>query len=690
MKSILNKSIIQKPKFEKIAEYVLPKDTSIWNDEIIDQFYKEVDFLPQGVNIDTVIDNIEENKGYAKGSVVAWVEGKQVNFPVIVKDYKLSPFDIFVVKKNNEYKYDNLTKGNLDRALVDTSIGVIDDKAKNGANSVKTPGGISQKSSIDVSSYNEDDTNSILSKVSSYHASDFKHLEKIAKKKGVLESFSDTTGDLISNVINLKDSDKVVPVSHKKVKMDPRGAIKAKRMITVLDSEMLDTNDLKPVVGNTPCEIRVMIYPTMSDFIDRGANAAARLRASQSGKQIVGLSIKYVDSYDYGQEIKDCNIRQMFLSISGKYNIRINNDKPLYGYPVVNTAGTVEKMLRILNEKIGAAVETKGNIKHSTADKIIDPNVKHRGANSTGNGLLCVFGTGDDMLGVSFGGSFVKKSVNGTLMYIGGNKALIPANVASIQKVKRASGVYDSMISKNSSIYLIPESSVLLNLDEVHNINYSDILTPSDDIKDIYKRTMISNANVSLGETGYKVTGSAVKPLQKLAGFTDATNLSGAGAMTVLQTMGMHPSDSHRALKDVLEGYVTKTASDVNIYGLDQSYINEDAFKPMEKIARVGAIYDLLSKRLNVDLIKEASVIDDPESVEAMLSLNFINKDNIEEFVGEIGNLEKVKSKLCNMLVTSRMGLTELDEGALKSAINGLDKTIIGLTDIKTATTPVS
>jgi hypothetical protein len=82
---------------------------------------------------------------------------------------------------------------------------------------------------------------------------------------------------------------------------------------------------------------------------------------------------------------------------------------------------------------------------------------------------------------------------------------------------------------------------------------------------------------------------------------------------------------------------------------------------------------------LKHDLIKEAVVFDDEETVDKVLALNFINPDNIKAFVEYLPELEEAQQRMSKLLIATRMGLEELDESALTNAIQGMEKTIDGL-----------
>ena len=103
----------------------------------------------------------------------------------------------------------------------------------------------------------------------------------------------------------------------------------------------------------------------------------------------------------------------------------------------------------------------------------------------------------------------------------------------------------------------------------------------------------------------------------------------------------------------------------------------------MEKEASLKPLFKQYADKLRINLIKEAAVIDDPEVVDNVLGTNFINEDNLKEFVNNIDKLEAVNNKLAELLVASRMGLKDIDEQALKKAIEGLGSVIKGLEQLK-------
>lgn len=78
-------------------------------------------------------------------------------------------------------------------------------------------------------------------------------------------------------------------------------------------------------------------------------------------------------------------------------------------------------------------------------------------------------------------------------------------------------------------------------------------------------------------------------------------------------------------------------------------------------------------------LWKEAAVIPDPVAVDSVLSLGFLNPENVAAFVGYLPTLDEAQRRLCELLLGARLGLRELSDGALQRAIRALEDTIESL-----------
>jgi hypothetical protein len=103
-------------------------------------------------------------------------------------------------------------------------------------------------------------------------------------------------------------------------------------------------------------------------------------------------------------------------------------------------------------------------------------------------------------------------------------------------------------------------------------------------------------------------------------------------------------------------------------------------FKDSFQKAKTAAAEYLKSlPNLRAYLLKEAAQLEDPTSVDKILSVGFINSENVTIFASYVPEFEAVIRKLAELLVATRMGLNSVDEGALQRSMIHLDKVVAGL-----------
>jgi len=78
-------------------------------------------------------------------------------------------------------------------------------------------------------------------------------------------------------------------------------------------------------------------------------------------------------------------------------------------------------------------------------------------------------------------------------------------------------------------------------------------------------------------------------------------------------------------------------------------------------------------------LLKEAAALEDVEVADKVLSLGFLNPSNVHLFVSWLPELEEALSKLAGLLLAVRLGLDDVSEHAVKTAMTSVDETLVGL-----------
>lgn len=738
-------TVIQKPTFIKAAEFKLSKDISEWNEAILKNFYEEINFLPKEIGINVVIKDTDENKGYAKGSIVVFYNGKQINFPIIIKDFKLSPFDVFVYRKDNEDIYLPATEENVKKVLMADQIATLENRwdMARGHQLIKSPGNIVPKQAVNLYDLSEESIYPPFAKMSHWRElaekEDLVKLsERLVGQPDLNDSFHDNTGDLITSIVQLKDSqrEEVAPKTHRIGTLDLNKVIDAKQAIVALDSDLIDTSKLIPLKAPCVAEVRLYQYPSMEDFIASGSNASERFLASKVGKPLTGIIIDSIDQdllYDRNcccpsstslgkdateeQKIKAFRQRreQIFFSIDGKYYSCFDDyDKSgigFYGTKMLNLPDAVEKAIKVLSmvttddfintnkanmndgsDKLFAGFnileQGKGD-KHGDGGKMIENG--SFGFQSYDKGIFILYGAGSAWECAKLDGNFKKFLVNDSHVYVAQDMVVIPANVASIQRVSSVNDpMYKMIVGKAKNIYLIPETSIIINRQFLIRLNEKDFMRPDLSVQKAYETANITKIALYVAsdgkEIGYQIKGKPFESLKKIAGL-NGNILTTSETKAALSIMGMDKEASDRAM-----GYALTRFNDVNqndknvfIYGVNDNYINSHIFDEQEKTAKIKNLLHEIAYSLRQDLVKEASVLNDPNSVDTVLSLNFINESSLSNYIEHIEEMQKVVEHLSKLLIASRMGLSDIDETAVKNSINGLEKVIEGLENIKMA-----
>ena len=83
------------------------------------------------------------------------------------------------------------------------------------------------------------------------------------------------------------------------------------------------------------------------------------------------------------------------------------------------------------------------------------------------------------------------------------------------------------------------------------------------------------------------------------------------------------------------------------------------------------------------ELWKQASVVLSKETADTILSLGFVTPENASLYVNYLPELEKVASKLAELLVASRLGMDDVRESAAKNAMTQVNAVIRGLENLR-------
>lgn len=164
------------------------------------------------------------------------------------------------------------------------------------------------------------------------------------------------------------------------------------------------------------------------------------------------------------------------------------------------------------------------------------------------------------------------------------------------------------------------------------------------------------------------------QPAEKLAHVLPCKFISHDQAMFNLAILGVEPGFARTKLASA-----KKLSRWCSIDGVKPVTFAAEKYAEAEK--RAAKHIERMPK-VNVLMLKEAASLDDPLSVDRVLSIGFLNPENVSTFVSYLPEFEDTLNKLSELLVASRLGLSNIDTGALERVTRHMDKVIDGLREL--------
>lgn len=150
-------------------------------------------------------------------------------------------------------------------------------------------------------------------------------------------------------------------------------------------------------------------------------------------------------------------------------------------------------------------------------------------------------------------------------------------------------------------------------------------------------------------------------------------NLTAAEARELLVAMGMDV-DSAQGVMDVARERPDDGVKISGLHGPEMRGFEVHEYpRPQFDQATVkfaGAL------RPGVALVKAAAESGHPETLDALLSLEFITPQNLKYFVDNIPEFEEATTRLAALLIAVRLGMPHVPEAPVKDALEGLAKTV--------------
>lgn len=651
-------------EFEKIsAEVTLPEDPNQWPTEILQELYKQVPYISD-FDPDVIMDRVDAERRYGFGHVevsnkteiqeapehaVSQAAGiRHVRIPIIIKEGKLQPFDIIVTDQS---KMVPLTERRLRQSLFRPQLFDV---------TSRTPGDQSMISQLYPpyrQNYGFGGGGSVMTA----------GMGKEGQKTGsVLAAILPT--------INTSDYEKfakevATPLMKAAFYANRAGMQPSIEVLSKFEPKNLATRGEKIAAAMKPSVVQITHHDgsgytlkTASSFlwapterdIDRGelvklVGVEVALEIDKHGSVTMGEEAEMesdLPENDNPELIKDYGIYKVQDS-DGRHLIGFcfPNLLDTDGEPMPLTLFTNGSQAAVQGEVVGVKVSEGAALfegrprGHGVFYKVL-PNGK---AVATVPLDLSASVSGEAMDGMTL----VGEDMNGMELHV-----QIQPGLAKITK-------------SDETTMLVPDDWSWLPLDKAEPV----VLADQPDVFDKVAQKVDKSLAIELRAGGPSTFSISGGPVDKLA-HDEKQFLGIDDTLFLLAGVGIAPGYGIQKMGEAVQFH-----QPIRIFATKSIQPAEEAHQQMyEKAASM-----LERMPVRKFFVKEAAAIPDPTAVDTVLSLGFINPENVLTFISYIPVLDEAQSKLCELLVSARLGAQDIPTSALERTVRGLEETLEGL-----------
>lgn len=649
-------------EFEKVGmDARLSDNSDTWVQEVMQELMKQHPYLGQ-FDVMPEMTQVEGDKGYGfgyftvqsrtaapatpGGEALAQQAGvTSIKIPIIIKENKLSTFDVFMSDGETKRSYP-LTEDRVRQAMFRPQL--FDTTGR-------PPGATSMSGQL----YPPGRSHSGLAT----HASVNTPAMKLgsAKPRFLMEAIGDT--------INQSDIKRISNQLEANIKV----AMALKANETTLPF-MRYIASIKPIEKEEIAKVAAdSIQPNVIMLTRQGDGYHLKMANSSmySPEEVVGDRnsmvdlagedmVKEVDSTGVSMVSTDPVVRDIVedekaidIDRFGEYRVKTLDGKEIMGWvfpTVIDFDGTQLPMVLFSNGSAAAMQEKICGSFVGSGANIIRGRMK-------GNGF------------------FYRVTKEGTAI------AFVPGKVVHPFADQTGQGVvFESVLGERSRVRLVPG---IKNITKIGGDEYaipgdvmwlpfdgSALVKLMEEPEDFAKIASVKQASktVTIISDGHTWSFRGGCGLNKLAN-EEKVGLDAANAAFLGCTLGIDEYTTMRALG------IAGQRGQVKIAGCRTIRRVGDMYK--ESQARSKRMWEELPPRHN--LLKEAASLEDATTVDKVLSIGFLNPENVSTFVSYLPEIDMTISKLAEILVAVRIGLKDVPEIAVKNAMERLDEVATAL-----------
>lgn len=615
----------------------LPEDIEQWPTEIQNVIYTQI---PQLADVpgQLTFDTVEQDKRYAKGAYVVDTgdadSGNNIIFPILVKDGELMPIDIYLYK--DEFR--PVDTEDINAILMSPELGdeTIDEQDipsstySNFSNRINPPGayGNGYVTSYKTSSLKDglidmiDKTPSIkrnlaLNKVAQKHFLNFfdKEITKVAAENKFSFPSTNTAIFLVGDNAFLLKT-----------------ASFENNRFTSAEAEV-DLDILK----NWAKTSSININKVLKDIAQTGMSIVS---SSNEKTASVNSTMKEISSFGSYQALNRNNMKPETVNVLG-YIKTASNDKRYFG---LMSDGRYVLQQHIYGAPVSS--EKTANLRFASLKpgETITFQIGNDGEFVAPVKVATVTGfKNNEMEGISVNGKSIK-----------GNMSFIFLKNAGVNKPVKAGFIPKTcFIEKGAETWFVPSNYPVIALTKEEHL----IKTAEDNQ---YSQFLANKGRHSvLPISLWKVTDEKVA---MKSGNRDPEFIDKTAALLLINRYDTETSVFDEMQK-IASGQVKKLFVPVEEKLAEKKHVN---LKPLTD-----------SQRLSI--LKVASSLDEGESIDDVLQLNYVNSENLEEFKENLPELRTAENMLAKLLLSTRLGNTSVEEGDVQSVLGSLHDIIRAL-----------
>lgn len=665
-----NSSLFLKPQLEftKVAaETTLPEDPNMWSDEVLQELFKQVPYLAD-FDVHVVMETVDAERAYGLGHAevtnkteapmtseqdqLAAAGVRTARIPIIIRDGKLQPFDVVL---NDQSTAMPLTETRLRQALF---------RPQNFDVTSKTPGDQSMIGQLypPFRQSNGFGGGGTASSVGGKTASaDGYFPKKSSVLEGVLALANES--DLQDFKASLRDQHVKLAYAGNAGAVDALELISAARPLTLEKRAHTVLDMVQPTVlqvaklssGYMLKAASHRLWAPTAERIDRGelvrrCGEKVALAADLSGAATVA-----------GQEGvvgEEQNLNSGPIDHAGMYSVETADGEELSGVVIPNLLDVDGKALPIALFTNGQQAAVQSDISGTHLGEFSPPGAVSA-QEASGHG---VFYNGDATnpvatLPLTLGGSVQDPGEDA--------QSRMQATTFDSRQISVSVQPYVQSVMETDGMMLVPDTWQWIPLSDAGEValaEHADQMGKAASAARAYATVQVRGGGDCFSLSGY--------PVEKLAA-DDRSFLSQDDALFLLVGLGAEPKYAQTKLAKASLGSRPEEVRVSHSLKLAHEVIGAAELSAKDHLVHVPV--------LRHRMWKEAAMITDPTAVDAVLSLGFLNPENIATFVGYLPTLDEAQHRLCELLIAARLGLRELSEGALERAIRALEDVVQGL-----------